>query len=294
MKKYALLFFIAAATATTLSAQDTLTVNHPNKVQVISASGSQQVEIFGSEENPDYYYSSSIETGPNAVVRTRERLSQGLDFSLPLFGTEGSGKCSRKPYGEVDLVASPGFGICFPDGISDAAYDPMRQAWGLDFTLTLIQADFHPWGGKSHLYMNFGLEDRSFKIRGNQRYVKGENGTLGFAPVDGRPKWSALRIFGWNLSAGYYQCIHKDFGIFVEPILNFNTSSRIKTKWYDADDKQCKAKQKKVGLEHLVTYELMGGVKFGDIKLYVKYNPCNLIATGLGPDFNTWSVGIIL
>lgn len=295
MKKYALIFLFAAAAATTLSAQDTLTVINPSKVQVITASGSQQVEIFGSETDSSYFYSTSIETGSSSIVRTRERrMNQGLDFSVPLIGTEISGKSGRKAYGGVDLAIDTGFGICFPSELKDAAYDPMRQAWGLDFYLGILSAEFHPWGNSDHVYMKFGLEDRSFKIRGDQRYIKNAQGVLDFAPVDGNPKWSALRIFSWNLSAGYYQHLYKDFGIFVEPILNFNTSSRIKTKWYDADGKQYKDKVKKVGLEHLVTYELMGGIKMGNIKLYVKYNPCNLIEAGHGPDFNTWSVGIIL
>lgn len=295
MKKIAFIFFAAAVAAPVLSAQDTLTVNHPDKVRIIADSGSQQVEIFGAEEDANYYYSTSIETGPNTVVRTREQRSQGgLDFSVPLFGTEGPGKGSRKAYGEVDLAVDLGFGISFPQDIKAPAYSPMRQAWGLDFSLGLLNAEYHPWGNSDHVYMKFGLEDKSFKIRGDQRYVKGDDGVLGFDNYPGTPKWSALRIFSWNVSAGYYQHVTKDFGFFVEPVLNFNTSSRIKTKWYDADGKLCKDKQKKVGLQNLVTYELMGGVRFGSIKLYVKYNPCSLIDTTFGPDFNTWSVGIIL
>lgn len=296
MKKHALILFTLAAlcgTAPVLSAQDTLTVVNPSKVQVITATGSQQVEIFGSEQNPDYYFSSSIETSSSAVVSTRERLSQRLDFSVPIFGDDKPVPGSRKPYGSVDLAISPGFGVSFPGSIEDDAYSPMRQAWGLDFTLGIINADFHPWGGKSNLYLNFGLEDKSFKIRGDQRYVKGDDGVLGFAPYDGTPKWSALRIFSWNLSAGYYQHIWKDFGLFVEPVLNFNTGSRIKTKWYDANDRKVKEKAK-FGKQKLVTYELMGGIKIGSVKAYVKYNPGNLLEKGFGPDFATWSVGIIL
>ena len=294
MKKHTFLFFIAALAATpVLSAQDTLTVNNPSKVTVVSTPKSQQVEIFGSQEDPNYYFTTSIEAGPNAVVRTRERLSQGLDFSLPLFGSEETGKSSRKPYGEVDLAIEFGFGITFPNKIDDAAYSPMRQAWGLDFTMSILNAEYHPWGGKSNIYMRFGLEDKSFKIRGDQRYIKGDDGVLGFAPYDGRPKWSALRIFSWNLSAGYYQHIDDGFGIFVEPVLNFNTGSRIKTKWYDANDKKVKEKVK-FGKQNLITYEIMGGINIYGVKIYAKYNPCNLIDKDFGPDFATWSIGIIL
>ena len=295
MKKHTFLFFIAALAATpVLSAQDTLTVNNPSKVTVVSTSKSQQVEIFGSAEDPNYYFTTSIEAGPNAVVRTRERLSQGgFDFSVPLFGDDKQASGLRKPYGSVELVCDLGFGISFPNKIDDAAYSPMRQAWGLDFSLGLLNAEFHPWGGKSNIYMKFGLEDKSFKIRGDQRYVKGDDGVLGFAPYDGTPKWSALRIFSWNLSAGYYQHIDDGFGIFIEPVLNFNTGSRIKTKWYDANDKKVKEKVK-FGKQHIVTYELMGGINIYGVKIYAKYNPGNLIEKGYGPDFATWSVGIIL
>lgn len=294
MKKHTFLFLVAALAATpVLSAQDTLTVNNPSKVTVISSPKSQQVEIVGSEEDANYYYSTSLEAGPNAVLRTRERLSQGLDFSVPLFGDEKPAPGSRKPYGSVDLAVDLGFGIIFPNKIDDDAYSPMRQAWGLDFTMGIINAEYHPWGNSDKIYLKFGLEDKSFKIRGDQRYVKGDDGVLGFAPYDGTPKWSALRVFSWNLSAGYYQHIYKDFGIFVEPVLNFNTGSRIKTKWYDANDKKVKEKVK-FGKQNLITYELMGGIRIDEVRIYVKYNPGNLIEKGFGPDFATWSVGIIL
>lgn len=294
MKKHTFLFLLAAlAAAPSLSAQDTLTVLNPSKVTVVTAPKSQQIEIIGSEEDSNYYFSTSIEAGPNAVVRTRERLSHGLDFSVPLFGDGKPAPGSRKPYGSVELVTDLGFGITFPNGIDDDAYSPMRQAWGLDFSLGLINAEFHPWGGASKIYLKFGLEDKSFKIRGDQRYVKGDDGVLGFAPYEGTPKWSALRIFSWNVSAGYYQKIYKDFGLFVEPVLNFNTGSRIKTKWYDVNDKKIKEKVK-FGKQKLITYELMGGICIDDVKIYVKYNPGKLIEKGFGPDFASWSVGIIL
>lgn len=291
MKKSILLFAAAICCGTALQAQDTISVKQPTEVRVITTPKSQSVEIFGSATDSTYYFSSSFES-ENAIIRTREHLSQGLNFSLPLFGDDPA-PGTKKGYGSIDLAVALGFGFCFPQSIDDAAYSPMRQAWGLDFTLGLIDADYHFWGNEDNFYFKFGLEDKSFKIRGDQRYIKGDDGVLGFSGYDGRPKWSALRIFSWNLSLGYYQHITKDFGIFVEPILNFNTSSRIKTKWWDENDHKHKEKVK-FGNQRLVTYELMGGLKFGNLKLYVKYNPCNLIDKAYGPDFNTWSVGFIL
>ena len=295
MKKTLLFFAAAICCGMSLRAQDTLSVKNPTEVQVIKDKNSMSVTITGSENDADFRYSSSLEAGPSAVVRTTERVSRGrFDLSVPLLGAEEDEGKSTRRLGEVDLVVQTGFGICFPSGLDNPAYSPMREAWGLDFTLNLLHAEFSPWRGKSHFFANFGLEDKSFKIRGDERYVKGQDNVLGFAPfAPNTPKWSALRIFSWNIGVGYTQHIYDRVSLTVGPIVNFNTGSRIKTKWYD--DQNAKHKDKvKFGKQNLVTYELMGRLSFGNIGIYVKYNPCSLIDKNFGPEFTTWSVGIIL
>ncbi len=295
MKK-TLLFFIAAfCCSTMLSAQDTLSVRNPDEVKIIKDMNSLSVSITGAENDTDFSYYTSLEADPASTLHSTERLPQGgFDFSVSLIGSDDNKGKSRKPYGELDLAIGTGFGICFPAGLTDEGYSPMRQAWGLDFTLSILHGEYHPWGGKSNLFMEFGLEDKSFKIRGDERYIKNADGSLGFAPfAPDKPKWSAFRIFSWNVSAGYTQHIVDGFSFTVGPVVNFNTGSRIKTKWYDANDQKHKEKTK-FGKQHFVTYELMGSLNFRNIRLYVKYNPCNLIDKSFGPDFNTWSVGIIL
>lgn len=294
MKKTIIALMAVLAGAASVSAQDTLTVNNPSEVQVIKDAGSLSVSIRGLENDPGYSYSASLEAGPSAVLHTQERMSQGrFDLSVPLFTDDPDPSESRRGHGGVDLAIGLGFGISVPSNLTDPDYYPMRQAWGLDFSMGILEAYYHPWGNEDRLFLNFGLEDKSFKIRGDERYVKAADGVLGFDDFPGRPKWSALRVFSWNISAGYYQHIYKNFGLFVEPILNINTSSRIKTKWYDDRDKVHKEKVK-FCKQRLITYELMGGVTIANVKLYVKYNPCNLIDKAYGPEFTTWSFGIIL
>jgi len=294
MKKSILLFVAAAfGCGTALQAQDTVSVKQPAEVRVITTPKSQTVEIFGSETDSTFYFSSTLEADENAILKTKQHLSaQDFNFSLPLFGKEdpGAGWESRN---SVDLAINFGFGICFPSALNDAAYEPMRQAWGLDFSMQLLSAEWHPWKNRDKFFLNFGLQDKSFKIRGNQMYVKGEDGVLGFEPVPGRPKWSALRIFSWDIGFGYSQHIGKHVSLRVGPIVNFNTGSRIKTKYWDEGDHKHKSKVK-FGNQRLVTYELMGMLKIHNFGIYVKYNPCRLIDKAYGPDFNTWSVGFVL
>ncbi len=106
-------------------------------------------------------------------------------------------------------------------------------------------------------------------------------------------KMSALRVFSWNVGMGYRYVASDDFAFSLGPIVNFNTGSRIKNKWYDADGKKQKEKIK-WGKQELITIEFMAKLEYHGIGLYVKYNPFPLFQEEFGPKATTWSVGLML
>ena len=59
---------------------------------------------------------------------------------------------------------------------------------------------------------------------------------------------------------------------------------------YRQDEKEIKVCEHGVN-QQKVTLDLMGGLQFYEIGLYVKYNPCNVLKGGNLPKFRSFSVG---
>lgn len=185
-----------------------------------------------------------------------------------------------------------GFGIDFMGNVPDE-YDWMKKAWGFDFSFNF--AEFY-WSGLSQtnqFYLTLGLENKSFRLKDDTAFALLDNHLAPAVLGNDVLKKSALRVFSWNVGMGYRYEASDDFAFSIGPIVNFNTGSRIKTKWYDENDKLQK-KKTKWGKQELVTIEFMARVDLYGVGLYVKYSPFPLFQEEFGPKATTWSVGIML
>ena len=193
----------------------------------------------------------------------------------------------------VEYNMGIGFGVDFLTGLPDE-YDWAGKAWGLDFSFNF--AEFY-WGGLSNtnqFYLTLGLENKSFRLRDDTQFNLLDKHLVPVVFPDADDmKMSALRVFSWNVGMGYRYVASDDFAFSLGPIVNFNTGSRIKNKWYDADGKKQKEKIK-WGKQELITIEFMAKLEYHGIGLYVKYNPFPLFQEEFGPKATTWSVGLML
>ena len=193
----------------------------------------------------------------------------------------------------VEYNMGIGFGVDFFGNLPDE-YDWMSKAWGLDFSFNF--AEFY-WSGLSNtnqFYLTLGLENKSFRLRDDTQFNLLDKHLVPVVFPDADDmKMSALRVFSWNVGMGYRYEQSEDFAFSLGPVVNFNTGSRIKNKWYDAEGKKQKDKIK-WGKQELVTIEFMAKLEFHGIGLYVKYNPFPLFEEEFGPKATTWSVGIML
>lgn len=193
----------------------------------------------------------------------------------------------------VEYNMGIGFGVDFMTGLPDE-YDWAGKAWGLDFSFNF--AEFY-WGGLSNtnqFYLTLGLENKSFRLRDDTQFNLLDKHLVPVVFPDADDmKMSALRVFSWNVGMGYRYVASDDLAFSLGPIVNFNTGSRIKNKWYDADGKKQKEKIK-WGKQELITIEFMAKLEYHGIGLYVKYNPFPLFQEEFGPKATTWSVGLML
>ena len=218
-------------------------------------------------------------------------VAAALVLSAPKAAAQDDGKIMIGS--NVEYNMGLGFGVDFMTGLPDE-YDWAGKAWGLDFSFNF--AEFY-WGGLSNtnqFYLTLGLENKSFRLRDDTQFNLLDKHLVPVVFPDADDmKMSALRVFSWNVGMGYRYVASDDFAFSLGPIVNFNTGSRIKNKWYDADGKKQKEKIK-WGKQELITIEFMAKLEYHGIGLYVKYNPFPLFQEEFGPKATTWSVGLML
>ena len=77
--------------------------------------------------------------------------------------------------------------------------------------------------------------------------------------------------------------------VYAGAVINFNVYGSMLTR-YRQDEKEIKVCEQGVN-QRKVSLDLMAGVQFYDIGLYVKYNPCNVLKGGNLPEFRSFSIG---
>ena len=189
------------------------------------------------------------------------------------------------------LVNDVGFGMIYALN----GPDQMAKSYGLNFTIDYLSFRYD-LGGNLFFDSSLGIEQKSFRLRGDERFLV-TDGVLDFAPYPEKadPKFSSLSIFSVNMAAGLRYEIGNGFGLAFAPILGVPFSSRLKTK-YKIDGEKQKDKSREIGLVSPITCDLrlMFTFNHGQSGIYVKYSPTPLIKESKGPQFTTFSFGIIL
>lgn len=285
---FAFLSGIAAVAQTT----DTVIVKNPSEVVIVKGADSQVISVYGSDKDPNFYFSSSVGVDDSSNVSV---VQNHIDFlHTDIFGSFSSrnsrgneGKRSKFRSEEIEyLMAGFTCGAKEPDGIA------VSPRFFSDITANLASVSYYP--AYKGFAINAGLDMgyRSVRIAGKNYFAKtGDNVVL--APFeDGVTKqMSALRYFviGAPVMLSYNI---KDFRIMAGIEGDFNFCGRIRTK-YRLDGSKYKTFDRDVQLNKL-TYSYIGIIQYSGIGIYFRYTPCNVLAKNHGPEFQTYSVGIVL
>jgi hypothetical protein len=274
--------------ATEKGDNDTLIVNYPRKVTVITGDSLQTVRIEGRHDDYDFHYENTLQLVDSNYVSTLSLNPDRWEFSLPI------GKKSDGKWNENEITTHIGVGGC----TALNAQEPMDVSMNSSFEIfwTIAQWDYTRKGSRHTFSTGIGVDWRNYRMNSNHwRFEKLRDDNVAITPYPSesiRKQFSRIKVFSLQVPLLYRYRIGHGFALSAGPVLNLNMHSSLKTR-YKLDGQKYKDTANDVHANP-VTVDLMGIVCTPVFDIYVKYSPCNVLKTDYAPKFQSLSVGIYI
>jgi hypothetical protein len=292
MEKFILLM-VAAILQTSAYAQsntNTVVINKPKQVTIITGDSIQKVIVKGRENDDSYEYISTIQLVDSNYVSKEEinKDSWALKDIIPSVSMTGSQE--QKSGGEVILGGPLMIGFTAPTHTDSGTDFSTFRSW--EFAIPFIEASF--FFDKKHrnaVALQTFFNWRNYRMTGDTRFVKNERGNVELAsyPEEAKPKFSRVKVFSLS-GALLYSYSNKHWGFSLGPVINFNTYASIKTR-YSIDRGKYKDVDKHIN-QRKVTFDIMGVFETPGIDLYLKYSPNDVLKDGV--KFRSLTFGLCL
>lgn len=292
MEKFILLM-AAAILQTSAYAQsntNTVVINKPKQVTIITGDSIQKVIVKGRENDDSYEYISTIQLVDSNYVSKEEinKDSWALKDIIPSVSMTGSQE--QKCGGEVILGGPLMIGFTAPTHTDSGTDFSTFRSW--EFAIPFIEASF--FFDKKHrnaVALQTFFNWRNYRMTGDMRFVKNESGNVELAsyPEGAKPKFSRVKVFSLS-GALLYSYSYKHWGFSLGPVINFNTYASIKTR-YSIDGGKYKDVDKHIN-QRKVTFDIMGVFETPGIDLYLKYSPNDVLKDGV--KFRSLTFGLCL
>lgn len=275
---------LTASIAQAAEPDDTVTVYNAHKVTVVSNDSLLQVEVDGTDRQPDYHYQTTLRNTDGNYESTSVT---GDLFSFG-FGNKFSKKRARRPLYDSEFHVFLGFNGA--TGNNDVV---KTNLWGGANIGMYVDWGIHPWRDGNRFSFGCGVEWSNWRMTNRNQFVKANDGTVSVVPLPegADPKFSRVKTFSLIFPI-MYSYSKKDWGFSLGPVINCTSHSSVKTR-YRLDGEKHKDKYK--DLHHNpVTIDLMGTITTPIVNFYVKYNPCNILDTEYAPKFQSVSLGFMI
>ena len=266
------------------SQDTTIVVNNAKKITLEKSRNSMAVKVEGTADNPDYFYSQTMEVDSSAAVITTEK-NADWDFTIPFVNKN---KKSRRYYMTENLT-SVGFGMVNALHAPDDLKVDMGASYELSVdNLLKFRYNLLPTTSVS---LGAGMSWRNYRMTGHTRFVKeGNNIVLDNYPEGADIKFSRLKIFSITVPFMVNQAIGRKAVLSLGPVVNINTYGSLKTR-YVLNDEKIKEQSKNIR-QNSATIDFMAKLRLGKIGIYAKYSPSDVLNTAFGPEFNSFSTGV--
>ena len=290
MKRILFLTLMAAATTAFAAENDTLVIEKPQRVTIITGDSLQSIRVKGKEGDNSFDYQNTIQLIDSNYVNT-ETYNKSLWDLMP-FGKKKD--CEKRGNMQFALIASFSVGFTTAVGAADGVNIPVGPSW--EFMWDIAQIQVRPWKERNHyFYTGFGLDWRNYRMTDQNRFVEQPDGRIVTTPYPqgSNPDFSRIKVLSLTVpfTYGFFPFKKGLFrGFEIGPVLNFNVYSSIKTRYRIDGEKQ---KDITKGLHrNPVTVDLMVKLQMKYFNIYAKYSPCNVLDTAYGPKFRSVSFGV--
>lgn len=262
----------------------TIVVKNAKKITIDKSHNSMSVKVEGTAENPEYFYSQTMEVDSSAATITTEK-NADWDFTIPFVGKNNK---SRRYYMTEELTSVGGGMVNAID-----APDNLNVDMGASYELSVdnlfkFRYNLLPTTSVS---LGAGISWRNYRMTGYTRFIKeGNNLVLGNYPEGADIKFSRLKIFSITVPLLINQAIGRKAVLSLGPVVNINTYGSLKTR-YVLNDEKIKEKNKNIH-QNKATVDLMAKLRLGEIGFYAKYSPSDVLNTEFGPKFSSLSAGV--
>lgn len=150
--------------------------------------------------------------------------------------------------------------------------------------------------GRSSLSAGLGVSWRNYVTKGSNYFHKNDEGRIMLTPYteDMTKRRSRIKVFSLQIPVMYGISFghHRNWGVEVGPVINFNTGGSIKTQ-YTIGSHDYSIKTRNIN-QRTVTIDAMAVVRFKSLGLYARYAPMKVLNSSTGLDFGGLSTGIMV
>lgn len=283
----ALCMFLPMCIKAQSSKNDTLIINKPQKVTIVSGENTHEIKIEGSEGNPNFSFSKRIDVDDDTYSVTHEK-SDEWNFDIPF------SKQKAKRYSSKESFFG-GIYWGFVNSVDGPKNMNINMSSSYEIGGNIINFGVRPWKDANRFSFGFGLRWRNYRMNGHNCFTKDDKYNIVIAPY---PKgsdidFSRLKIFSLTVPFMYSLDFGKDFTFSLGPVLCINTYGSMKTHYTDAEGNKIKLLDKKIN-QQKVSVDLEANISFHSIGVYARYSPCNVLNTDFGPEFQTFTTGICI
>ena len=293
MKRIALLFIIFYLLSSPAGAQnDTLVINHPKRVTVITSDSLQRVIVRGKQGDDDFVYQNTIRL-VDANYESSTSISRDHWELIPSVKV-GRSKSDTASYSRYtnEISAHLGVGFTCPTHVDERVDFSTFKSW--EIFATIAQWDHYlDRRERNKVSLGVGIDWKNYRMTDDQLFTKAPDGnvTVDKFPLEFEPKFSRIKVFSLTATLRYEHDFGHGFSIGFGPVVNFNTYASIKTRYKFLGDK-VKHTEKNIR-QRPVTIDWMLNMSIADLPFYVKYSNDDVLKDG-GVRFRSLSFGLYL
>ena len=271
---------------------DTLVINHPQKVTVISSDSLQKVIVNGKQGDDDFVYQNTIRL-VDANYESKTSISRDHWELIPTVkvGRNRNDTTCNSNWSNV-LTAHLGVGFTCPTKVDERVDFSTFKSW--EIFATILQWDhFFDRHQRNFVSLGLGIDWKNYRMTDDMLFTKAPDGnvTVEKFPLEFEPKFSRIKVFALTATLRFEHDFGGGFAIGFGPVFNYNTYASIKTRYKLLGDK-VKHVEKNIR-QRPITIDWMLNMRIADVPLYVKYSNDDVLKDG-GVKFRSLSFGLYM